>query len=303
MIVKSINEKGFNVLNEKIIQNLKDLIIMIDWNENNGIKVFRLSSEMFPHITNQKIGGYEINEDMIKLLKKAGKNAKIYNQRLTFHPGQYNVVGSPREEVFNQTIKELKYHADILDIMEMGNDSVIVIHGGGLYGNKEETIERWCNQFNLLPENVQKRLVLENCEKCYSIEDCLRISSIVNIPVVFDTHHYNCYKELHPNIILKDQCQYIPDILESWNRRNIKPKFHISEQGCGRIGHHSDFIETIPDYLLEIPYKYNVDIDIMIEAKMKEQAIFKLYKKYPELNCKKKCYLKKKESSNNITTF
>jgi len=131
-------------------------------------------------------------------------------------------------------------------------------------------------------------LVLENCEKCYSIEDCLRISNIINIPVVFDTHHYNCYKELHPNEIIKYPSEYVPYILESWKRRNIKPKFHISEQGCGRIGHHSDFIETIPDYLLEIPYKYNVDIDIMIEAKMKEQAIFKLYNKYPELNCKKK---------------
>ena len=295
MIVKSINEKGLDVLREKILLNLKDLIKMIDWNENHGIKVFRMSSEMFPHITNPKIGGYEINKEMIKLLKNAGNNAKIYNQRLTFHPGQYNVIGTPKLEVFNQTKRELNYHADILDIMEMGSDSVMVVHGGGLYGNKEETIERWCNQYNLLPENVKRRLVLENCEKCYSIEDCLRISNIINIPVVFDTHHYNCYKELHPNEILKDPSEYISDILETWRRRNIKPKFHVSEQGCGRMGHHSDFIETIPNYLLEIPYKYNVDIDIMIEAKMKEQAIFELYKKYPELNCKKKVKIKIKK--------
>ena len=72
-------------------------------------------------------------------------------------------------------------------------------------------------------------------------------------------------------------------VVDTWRRRNIKPKFHISEQGAGRVGHHSDYIEVIPDYLLAIPKKYDCDIDIMIEAKMKEQAILKLYKKYPDL--------------------
>ena len=69
-------------------------------------------------------------------------------------------------------------------------------------------------------------------------------------------------------------------------KKNIKPKFHVSEQGSGRIGHHSDYIEIIPKYLLEIPDKYNTEIDIMIEAKQKEKSIFKLYQKYPYLNCK-----------------
>ena len=81
---------------------------------------------------------------------------------------------------------------------------------------------------------------------------------------------------------------YITLVLETWKNRLIKPKFHVSEQGEGRTGHHSDYIETIPKFLLEIPEKYGIAIDIMIEAKMKEQAIFKLYKKYPQLDCKKK---------------
>ena len=75
-------------------------------------------------------------------------------------------------------------------------------------------------------------------------------------------------------------------ILETWKKRGIKPKFHVSEQGEGRVGHHSDYIETIPDYLLEIPEKYGVHIDIMIEAKKKELAILKLYEKYPYLDCR-----------------
>tara|TARA_B100000963_G_C22193465_1_gene479870 strand:- start:4 stop:591 length:588 start_codon:yes stop_codon:yes gene_type:complete len=167
----------------------------------------------------------------------------------------------------------------------MDQNSVLVIHGGGVYKDKQATIERWCNQFMEMPEFVRRRVVLENCEKNFSIEDCLLVSERVNIPVVFDTHHYDCYNKLHPTEKLKPPNEYIESILNTWKRRNIKPKFHVSEQGSGKCGHHSDFVETIPDYLLEIPTKYNTHIDIMIEAKMKEQAIMKLYKKYPSLNC------------------
>ena len=285
--LKTFEKKGIDFLKEKILQNLKDTLILIDWNELNGIKVFRLSSDLFPHMSNSKAPQYDY-EFAKDLLKEIGIKSKKYNQRLTFHPGQYNVIGTASREVFENTIRDLKYHADVLDLMNLDNDSVMVIHGGGIYGNKEKTKERWCKQYKELPENVRKRLVLENCEKNFSIEDCLDVSKEVNIPVVFDTHHFECYKLLHKDQKFKDPEYYIPEILKTWGRRNIKPKFHVSEQGSGKIGHHSDFIETIPEYLLDIPEKYCVEIDIMIEAKMKEQAIFKLYKKYPFLNLKKK---------------
>ena len=286
MIIRTVKEKGIDELKNKIIQNLKDLITMIMWNENNGIKVFRLSSELFPHKSNPLVDDY--NFDFAKdLLKEIGDLSKKLNQRLTFHPGQYNVVGTPDEKKFQQTINDLSYHAEVLDLMGLDYNSVLVVHGGGVYGNKEETIERWCIQYEKLPQNIKNRLVIENCEKCFSIEDCIKISQKVNIPIVFDTHHYDCYNKLHPTETLQEPSYYIETILKSWTNRKLKPKFHISEQGSGKIGHHSDFVEVIPDYLLEIPQKYSIDIDIMIEAKMKEQAIFKLYDKYPFLNCKK----------------
>ena len=286
MIIRTIKENGIHVLKEKIIQNLEDVLKLMDWNEKNGIKVFRLSSELFPHKSNPKVEDYTYTFSL-QLLKKIGEKSKKYNQRLTFHPGQYNVVGTPNEKCFEGTCRDLGYHADVLDLMGMGPDSVIVVHGGGTYGDKEAAIDRWCSQFYRLPKNVQKRLVLENCEKCYSIEDCLRISERINIPVVFDTHHYECYKILHPDEPILPPAEYMPHILETWKKRGIKPKFHISEQGCGRVGHHSDYIKKIPEYLYEIPKKYGTHIDIMIEAKAKEKAIKKLYKKYPALDCKK----------------
>ena len=284
MIIRTIKEKGIDELKSRIRQNVLDVLTMMDWNEKNGIKVFRLSSMMFPHKTNPAVDDYDY--DFVKdILKQIGEKSKKYNQRLTFHPGQYNVVGTPNPKVFQKTIEDLKYHADVLDLMGLDNNSVMVVHGGGLYGNKEATKKRWCEQYMKLPENVRNRLVLENCEKCFSIQDCLDISDEINIPVVFDTHHYTCYNQLHPDETLQSADYYIPLILETWARRGIKPKFHVSEQGSGRCGHHSDYIEEIPEYLLEIPEKYGVHIDIMIEAKKKELAIFKLYEKYPQLNC------------------
>ena len=97
----------------------------------------------------------------------------------------------------------------------------------------------------------------------------------INIPVVFDTHHFECYKILHPEEKFQEPEHYIPLILETWKRKGVKPKFHVSEQGSGRTGHHSDFIEVIPQYLLEIPDKYGVEIDIMIEAS-KRSCYFKI---------------------------
>jgi len=285
MIIRTIKQKGIICLKMKIIENLTDVLKIMDWNEKNGIKVYRLSSEMFPHKSNPKVEDYTF-DFVSELLTLIGEKSRKYNQRLTFHPGQYNVVGTPTKKVFKQTCLNLKYQADVLDLMGMGVDSVMVVHGGGMYGDKEKTKIRWCEQFHQLPENVKKRLVLENCEKSFSIKDCLEVSEKINIPVVFDTHHFECYKLLHPDEEFEDAEVYIPLILETWKKRGIKPKFHVSEQGSGRCGHHSDYIEEIPQYLLEIPEKYGVEIDIMIEAKCKELAIQKLYQKYPFLNCK-----------------
>ncbi len=282
--MKTVQEKGLKIAVDRARLNLDDLLTMIRWNEENGIKVFRLTSNIFAHLSNPRIGPYSIEFAKPKL-KEIGDLAKKLNMRLTFHPGQYDVLGTPSETVLKNTLLDLKVHADILDIMECDQNSVMVIHGGGCYGNKPLTIDRWIKNYNESDDAIKKRLVLENCEKNFNIEDCLYISEKCGVPVVFDTHHYECYKLLHPEEEFKPPEEYIPRILETWSKRDIKPKFHISEQGSGKIGHHSDYIEEIPQYLLDIPDKYGINIDIMVEAKKKELAIFKLYEKYPNLNC------------------
>ena len=286
IIVRMIDKLGIEELKRRILQNLDDLYKMLQWNEANGIRVFRLSSEMFQHKNNKRVQDYSY-DFAIPMLQKIGAYAREKGHRLTFHPGQFNNLGSNRESVIQQTLLDLEYHADVLDLMGMGPDSVMVIHGGGMYGDKPGTMKRWIANYNKLPDKIKRRLVLENCEKCYSIRDCLKMSFKCGVPVVLDTHHFECYKKLHPDESFKEPAEYIPFILDTWADKGIKPKFHVSEQGSGKIGHHSDYIDILPEYLLNIPQKFDTHIDIMIEAKMKELSIQKLYEKYPQCNCLK----------------
>jgi UV DNA damage endonuclease len=284
MILSTYKSKGSKEAMSRALNNVKDIIKLIEWNNDHFIECFRLSSDMFPHYSNHRHieegDRYEL-EFAKEDLKIAGDLVKNYDHRLTMHPGQFNVVGTPKEDVFNNTCVDLKMHADILDCMGLDYNSILVVHGGGTYGDKETTIKRWIENFKRLPENVQKRLVLENDEKNFSIIDCLRVSSELNIPVVLDNHHFNCYKHYHKDENFNDISAYIYPALETWLKKSLRPKFHISEQAPDKpVGAHSDFIKEFPIYYLEIPKKYGVGLDIMIEAKAKESAILKLYKQY-----------------------
>lgn len=265
------------------LQNIKDIKTMLEWNENHKIRVFRLSSNIFPHFTDTETVPYTI--DFAKSdLQLVGEIANNLSHRIVIHPGQYNNVGTNSKNVLEKTIADLSHQADILDCMNIGKDGVLIIHGGGVYGNKELTIRRWLDQFDELPKNIKDRLVLENCEKSYSAEDCLKISKQIGIPVVFDFHHYNCYSLLHPEIVQKNIKDLLPLIVDTW--KDVPPLMHISEQGAGKIGHHSDFVENLPPELLQyLKENQNIHIDLEVEAKMKEQAIFRLREKYQELVC------------------
>jgi len=260
---------------ELALQNIHDAGTMMKWNYQHQIYVFRLSSDMFPHFTDLETESYSM-DFAIDALVKLGKKARKYQQRITMHPGQYNQIGTPHYEVLAQTVRDLSHHADILDYMGMDQTSILCIHGGGVYSNKEETMYRWIAQFHDLPVKVKRRLAIENCERMYSAKDVLFLSEECKIPVIFDTHHHDCYQLIHG----KDSfdAELLEDIIETWDSRI--PIMHISEQKeNARIGAHSDYIETIPDFLFQL----DTNIDIEVEAKQKELAIFKLYDKYPQL--------------------
>jgi len=178
---------------------------MIEWNYQHGIKVFRMSSELFPHYNNPRNDFTYTLEQFDPILKRIGALARQYNQRLTFHPGQFNVLATLNEESYQHTLHDLAMHYEILNRMELPADSIMVIHGGGIYADKTATKERWVQRYLDLPKPIQRRLVLENCEKCFSIIDCLEVSDRIyqidqtlSLPIVFDNLHFECYQKLHP---------------------------------------------------------------------------------------------------------
>ena len=284
--LKTANEKGVVYIQTLVKANLRDVLKILQWNVDNNIKSYRLSSDMFPHFSNPSFG--ECSENKIRynidfakpLLHEIGKFAIENHIRLSFHPGQYNQIASPSEDVFKKTVLDLYCHAVILDTIEENHDfkknkGILCIHGGGTYNDKEKTIQRWVERFDLLPDNVKNRIAIENCEKGYSSEDCIRISKMVKIPHIFDIHHYNCYNKYHPAETQKKIEALLPDILQTWSDVCKKPYFHISEQGSGKCGHHSDFIEKIPKYMFDIG-----PVTLDVEAKAKEEAILKLVDMY-----------------------
>ena len=267
------------------LKNIADITTMIEWNFEHGVRCLRLSSDIFPHYTDSETEPYTL-DFAVDALREAGETARRCQHRIVMHPGQFNQVGAKDPAVFEKTCRELEMHAWILDTMGVGVDGVLCVHGGGVYGDRDATIERWIRQFAELPECVRRRLAIENCERCYSVEDCLTIADACDIPLIFDTHHFECFRKIYPDhpVSKTSAREWIPLVLETWRRRGIRPLFHISEQRPGaRIGAHSDFIETLPSYLAEIPDRYGTGLDIEVEAKMKEQAIFRLYERYPEV--------------------
>jgi UV DNA damage endonuclease len=319
---------GLQLAVDMMQSNLEDTLKILKWNKRNNVMLFRMGSDFAPHITNPEFLKPVDREDYRKLvyspakckkiLARIGAYARKHKMRLTFHPDPFIVLGTPRMDVLIKSKRELYFHARVLDLMGLDLNSVIVLHGGGTYGNKQDAIVRWTYAFNHLPVSIKRRIVIENDEYSFNTSDMLKISKSVKpfalrtsehswkqdrtyrIPVVFDTFHYECYDRAlrkrwrqqsdEGRAFEPDQMQeqlmahaLLPLVSRSWGSRIMK--MHISNQKpSGQLGAHSDYITLIPTYLSTLPADLKRDrIDLMVEAKMKEKAVLRLRKKYPKI--------------------
>lgn len=259
--------KGLDYAKELAIQNLKDLLTILKWNIKNNIYFMRMSSEMFPFASHPELG-YTL-EFADHLLKEIGVYAKVNKIRLTMHAPHFNILNSNKPNVVVNTNIDLLHHSEIMDRMGLPKDSVVIIHGGATYGNKKESLLRLENEIEKLPDNVRNRIVLENCEMNYTVNDLLSISEKLLIPIVIDVHH----DAINPSDFDFNR------VLKVWEIRGIKPKVHVSNSVPGILDtdtktarrKHSDYITFIHNKLLKV----TVPIDVMFEAKMKEQAVLR----------------------------
>ena len=263
------------------VANARDIVKMLRWNDKYGIKFLRLSSEMFPFASHD-VYGYKLAPFASEVLKEAGRVAGELGHRLTTHPGQFTQLGSPRKEVITASIRDLEYHCELLDLLKLpeqqNRDAVMILHMGGVFGDKSATIARFKENYLALPQGVKNRLVLENDDVCYSVHDLLPVCEDLNIPFVLDFHHHNIIfdqDKIREGTL--DIMELFPRIKATWDRKKITPKMHYSEPTPSAITgrqrrKHNPRVATLPPCA--------PDMDLMIEAKDKEQAVFELMRTF-----------------------
>lgn len=263
------------------IANARDIVKMLRWNDKYGIKFLRLSSEMFPFASHD-VYGYRLAPFASDVLAEAGAVAAELGHRLTTHPGQFTQLGSPRKEVITASIRDLDYHCELLSLLKLpeqqDRDAVMILHMGGVFGDKAATINRFKEHYLRLPQKVKDRLVLENDDVCYSVHDLLPVCEELNIPLVLDFHHHNIIfdaDKIREGTL--DIMDLYPRIKATWTRKGITQKMHYSEPVPSAITgrqrrKHNPRVATLPPCAQ--------DMDLMIEAKDKEQAVFELMRTF-----------------------
>lgn len=257
-------------LDRVIVSNLKSLEEIIYYNIKNNIHFYRMSSKIIPLATKSDVKFDYINKYK-SYYDEIGKMISDYDMRVDFHPDQFCVLNSVKSNVVSASIDILKYHYSLLEALGIKN-KILVLHVGSNSFGKDNSIRRFINNFNKLPNYLKKCIAIENDDKVFNVSDVLEISKIIGVPVILDYHHHLCNKSDFS----------FDDIFNSFNNRRVKMHFS-SPRNKKDFRSHNDYING-DDFInfIKILKKYDRDVDIMIEAKYKDDSLFRLvrYIKY-----------------------
>lgn len=250
--------------------NLKSLENIIEYNIKNDIKLFRISSDLIPFGSSplNKLSWWDIFSERFF---EIGKKIKENNIRVSMHPGQYTVLNSPNSDVVKRAVDDLNYHTRVLECLGVGPDHKIILHIGGIYNDKEQAISRFSDNYKCLSDSIKQRLVIENDDKLYNINDVFEIGKELSIPVVFDNLHneINCYSKEMSESYWINQCK------STWKEKDGCQKIHYSQQDpLKKAGSHSSTIK-INKFLEFYKSIKREDIDIMLEVKDKNLSAVK----------------------------
>jgi len=275
MVKKTFAQKGISYASELALQNVRDLFEILKWNVANNIKVFRISSDIFPWGSEYNLEDLPDYTKISNILKGCGTYAKENGIRITSHPGPFNVLVSPNENVVNNTFKDLELHGKVFDLLglELSPYNKINIHCNGVYGDKKSALDRFITNFQRLSPSVRKRLTIENDDKAsmYSVKDLMYVHNTIGIPIVFDYHHHQfCTGDLSEEQALNLAATTWP--------KGIKQIVHYSESKALHENNLKEKPQAHSLYINSLPNTYGLDVDIMVEAKAKELAILPFIK-------------------------
>ena len=263
-------ERGMQYVSQIALQNCMDLEKIVRWNEENGIKVFRISSELFPWASEYEFEQLPNISDIQNVLRDTGDYAKSVGQRLSFHPGPFNVLASGRDDVVKKAIKELSFHSEIMDMLNQPEtvEAKINIHIGGAYGNRELAAETWCRNFELLTQSVRNRITVENDDKASMFSTKMLYEWVyrrVGVPIVFDSHHFECGPQD------SSYSEAFEMAYSTWGE--IRPMCHHSNSR-----QHEDryaIASAHSDYYYKKFESCGKDVDVALECKAKELGLKK----------------------------
>jgi UV DNA damage endonuclease len=254
-----------------IAKNLESLQNILSWNVAQGIKLFRVGSSIIPFASHTlfTLDWETIFKDKLLEIRQYVHQNGL---RLSMHPGQYTVLNSLNPKVISDSVRELDWQARLISTLDPVQ-GLLVLHVGGAYGDKQTAIRRFEENFyQYLTPLIQQRLTLENDDTTFSTDDVLPLCQKLGIPMIFDLFHHKCF---HTGEDWQDGLtEKLELIVDTW--KGSVPKLHLSSQKPGTRTSHADLIEQrdfdeLQDWMDNI---YNEGVyDLMIEAKLKEQAV------------------------------
>ena len=276
MMKRTFLEKGVPYASALTLANFIDFEKVLEWNIQNRILFFRMSSDMVPWMSQFQLTDLPDYAEIATVLARCGEKTAAHGVRLTYHPGPFNVLASNSEAVITKTFHELKQHAAVMDLLGLPPTpyAKINIHVGGAFGDKTSALARFAENFVRLPDNVRNRIAVENDDKAnmFSVADLRWLHEQIKIPITFDYfHHLFC-----PGRYSEEEA--LLAAVSTWPA-GITPVVHFSSSKK-KYEDPTSVATAHADYLYEEVQTYNQEIDIMFEAKAKELAVAKYRQDY-----------------------
>ncbi|MBF0705207.1 UV DNA damage repair endonuclease UvsE [Alkalihalobacillus hwajinpoensis] len=251
--------------------NLKSTLRALHYNIAHEIDLYRMSSSIVPLATHPE-AKWDYITPFRYMFEEIGELVQKHRLRVSFHPNQFTLFTSPKQHVTDNAIGDLDYHVAMLDAMGLDSRSIVNIHIGGAYGDKEETLKRFYANFDSIPSHLRSHVTLENDDKTYNAKETLEACEQTGVPFIFDYHHHLA----NPGDGLPER--FFERVHETWKPKGLLPKYHLSSpKSASAYRSHADYVDSefaIP--FIDMLKEYGEDADIMIEAKKKDLAALQL---------------------------